>query len=190
MFNAKKLHGFVKDYRQYQDLRHALKAPADRVRADAKHAITLMRQDGYQEARLLLAGAERVLKSVRRLFSRQPQLASEGFFREALEEYVEAKAYLSFLTGKSMAIPSSIPLDTDEALGGVCDFTGELVRKAMSIADLEHRKEIKLYIQVTQKIMDELSHVSFSGKLREKYDDLERNLVRLERIAYELKIRK
>lgn len=189
MFDVKTLNRFVADYRQYQDLRHALKAPSDRVRADAKHAIALMRHDKFHEAGLLLAGTERTLRSVQRLLKRQPQLASEGFFREALEEYVEAKAFFSFLTGKPLTIPSFIPLDTDEALGGICDFTGELVRKAMSIAGTEHLNEVASYVEITQKIIQELSNISFNGKLREKYDDLERNLVRLERIVYELRMR-
>jgi len=188
MFDLKTLRRFVSDYRQYQDLRHRLKASADRVRSLAKHAITLMRQDKYHDAEQLLAEAERVLKSVHTLMKRQPLLATEGFFREALEEYAEAKAYHSFLTGERLTIPLFIPLDTDEALGGVCDFTGELVRKAMSIADEEHLKEIESYVRMTQRVVDELSHVSFSGKLREKYDDLERNLVKLERIVYEVRM--
>jgi len=190
MFDTKTLRRLVKDYRQYQDLRHRLKAPSDQTRSLAKQAITLMRQDKFQDGKRLLADAERTLRSVQALLTRQPLLATEGFFREALEEYVEAKAYLSFLTGGRLTIPSFIPLDTDEALGGVCDFTGELVRKAMSIADTTHLKEIESYVRITQSIMDELSHVSFSGKLREKYDDLERNLVKLERIAYEIKLKR
>jgi len=189
MLDVVTLKRLIKDYRQYQELRHQLKIPADSVRSLAKRSIVVMRQDGFEEGKRMLKDAEQLLKSVQTVLHRQPLLATEGFFKEALEEYVEAVAYYSFLTGVRMKIPSFVPLDTDEVLGGVCDFTGELVRKAMSIADARHKKEIASYIHITQTIHGELSHISFSGKLREKYDNLERNLVRLERIAYEIKLK-
>lgn len=183
------LSSLITSYRSKEERKHQLKSLSDSIRSGSKHAITLLCQDSFVEAQKKLNVVEKTIQEARKLISKDPSLADEGFYRDALEEYAECKAFESFLNHKPLSIPQSIEIGVEELIGGICDATGELVRKTLQMADTKHIKEIQRFIKITQQVTDELSKVSFTGKLREKYDDLERNLSKLERVAYELRMK-
>lgn len=190
MLNQSVIRKFITSYQKQSELKHKLKTVADKVRMLSKHGISLMRNEKFQEGTDKLKEAERELKNAQSLINKEPSLREEGFFRDSVEEYVEAKAYESFLKHIPLKFPTFISIGSEEAIGGIIDFTGELVRKTLNIADSNNLKTIQSYINITESIMTEFSRTSFSGKLREKYDDLERNLSKLERMAYELRVKK
>ena len=114
----------------------------------------------------------------------------EGAFGAALEEYIEAELFYLYIKGKDINILEQVSLDYFDAyISGLCDFTGELARRCVrkgaqrDIAEVEHMRDI------VEKIYQQLSKFSLTGKLRSKYDELKRNLYRMEEIVYDLKIR-
>lgn len=190
MLNQSTIRQFVGSYQKHSELKHKLKTIADSIRMNAKQAIVLMRQEDFEGGVKKLKVAEQELKKARSFVSHESSLSEEGFYLDSLEEYVEAKAYHAFLTKSRLILPKFIKVGAEQAIGGLCDFTGELVRKTLAMADTNHIKEIQSFITITETIHTELSRTSFTGKLREKYDDLERNLSKLERVAYELRMKK
>ena len=180
------LKAFEKNQKHIPDLQHIF----GQVRRGAKHSISLTRRDNIKDATVQLKECEQLIKKGIAKAGKDVDLATQGFYREAIEEYVEGKLYWAFVAKKEAVIPAYIKLTFWDMLGGWSDFTGELVRRAISLAHEADIQEIEQLKAVSEKVVEMFSQVSFSGKLRNKYDATERNLKRLEEILYELKLRK
>lgn len=189
MYRQQSLTKTVRDYKRWQQYVQKMREPSDMARSRSKKAISLLRRDHIKEANKALIEAERALKKMSGYIEAQPRLSELGFYKDALEEYVEARTYESFVHGKKYALPDFVAIAMEEVIGGICDMTGELVRRAVTIAAPESIKEIRRYRDYTQSVIDQFSQVSFTGKLRNKYDSLERNVRRLEQILYDIKMR-
>ena len=72
---------------------------------------------------------------------------------------------------------------------GICDLTGELVRRAVNQVVQGNTGEAEKIKQAINEIMAELVEFDMTGYLRTKYDQAKRNLKKIEHIIYELKIR-
>ena len=55
---------------------------------------------------------------------------------------------------------------------------------------MENLKQLSFYKKAIEKIVDELTKIGFMGKLRQKYDEVERNLKKIENILYDIKLKK
>jgi len=188
--NINSIKQSIKQYEAYQKKMSGLHHSFGLVRKNSKHVIALLRRDHIKEANSKIKEVESLIKKCLQDAGSIVTLGSEGFYREAIEEYVEAKIYQAFVTNKALAFPKYLKLSHWDMLGGWSDFTGELVRRAISLAHEKDISEIRQLKEVTEKVVELFSQVSFSGKLRNKYDATERNLKRLEEILYELQLRK
>ena len=108
----------------------------------------------------------------------------------AFQEYVEALCYYEFVkTGK---IPShkELKVDVDHYLLGLCDLTGELVRKAVNGIIKKKYKEALKIKELVEEIYGEFLKLDFrNNELRVKADSIKYNLKKLEDIAYDLKVK-
>lgn len=179
----------VKKYQAGQDLIYRLQKLSNQIRAGSKKAIALLRRDNIKESQKAIEKAERDFKLINKLVKNDSDLL-RGFYREAVEEYIEALTFYNFLTKSNRSIPDFVKADPEEIIGGICDFTGELVRKAITIAHSKHSQEILLYKKAVEDIVEELTKIALMGKLRHKYDETERNLKRIEGVLYEIKLTK
>lgn len=167
-----------------------MKGPSDSVRIASKQAIALLRREGVSASGLCIRDAEKTLITLAAIFKKNKDLSAQGFYKDAVEEYVEAKVYYNFLSGIGQKFPTRIEIGAEEMVGGICDFTGELVRRAITIANADTFKEVARYQKVVEEIAGELSKIGFEGKLRSKYDDVERNLQKIETILYDIRLKK
>lgn len=180
----------INNYEVYQKKLSNLHQIFGQVRKSSKHIIANLRRDHIKDAGTLVKDVEQMIKSGISEAGTTITLPAEGFYREAIEEYVEAKIYFAFVTKEKLSFPKFVSLSFWDLLGGWSDFTGELVRRAISLAHEKDISEIRKLKDVTEKVVEQMTQVSFSGKLRNKYDATERNLKRLEEILYELQLRK
>ncbi len=179
------IRAFEKNQKHIPDLQHIF----GQVRRGAKHSISLTRRGNVKDASAQLKECEQLIKRGIAKAGKDVDIASQGFYREAIEEYVEGKLYWSFVADKEIEFPNYIKLTFWDMLGGWSDFTGELIRRAISLAHEADIREIEKLKTITEKVVEIFSQASFSGKLRNKYDATERNLKRLEEILYELKLK-
>ncbi len=164
----------------------AARRRAHTARTAAKRAVALVRHADAERAGELIATAERELGALARLARTNARVLSESFYREAVEEYVEAKALAALVAHARFALPAEIVVDPEEMLGGLADATGELVRRAVTIAhESGALAELERYRSAAAALSHELAAVSEAGKLRQKHDEVERNLHRLEQLIYE-----
>ena len=97
---------------------------------------------------------------------------------------------MDFLAKDKRKISKFTKAGPEEIISGVCDFTGEVVRKAISVADAKNLKKLNLWKKEIESVAEELTKIGFKGKLRQKYDEVERNLKKMESIIYDIKLRK
>src|SRR3989344_2084310 len=155
---------------------------ANAARTEAKRAIGKIRAEDFDAAGTLLSTTEKNLQGLSALTKKHPDIAHTGYYHEAVEEYAEAIIFQAFLEEKKPKF-FSIAIGPEELLAAAADATGELVRHATAIA---HEKGgeviIKQYHTSTTELLHELTAVAHTGKLRQKYDEAERNAKRFEQM--------
>lgn len=190
MLNKKLFQKLLSDYQSYDRLRDEAQKICRVVLRHSKQAIFALHRDEIKKAKEILDGAEQLFLNLEKLQEKHKKLSFEGFFYEAAEEFVEAKMFHEFLTSDEVNFKSKIKLLHDQYLGGICDLTGEILRKAVAAATNSEFKKISLYQKTISEILGELIKFDLVGKLRPKYDEAKRNLKKMEEIMYDVRMRK
>jgi predicted translin family RNA/ssDNA-binding protein len=116
-------------------------------------------------------------------------LSHSGFYREALEEYVEARLYEGFLSSKKILKNDDGWGDMETYIGGLSDATGEVVRWAVARATDRDVKAVKDALAFVNDAVEFFLSLDLTGYLRTKSDQAKKNLRSLEQILYELSLR-
>lgn len=118
------------------------------------------------------------------------RLKSHGSYAIAMQEYVEAASYLEFVKNKKIPTRRQLGVEAEEYISGLCDLSGELVRKAVDLSirgDLKGVGAIKNFAEDFYGMLLELNPY---GELRKKADQARWNLNKLEDLVYEGTLRR
>ena len=108
----------------------------------------------------------------------------------ALQEYVEALCYYHFIKNKKMPARALLKVDTESYLMGLCDLTGELVRKAVNDVINKNFNQAMEIKSLVEEIYGEFLEFNLrNSELRKKSDQIKWNLKKLEDVVFELKIK-
>ena len=179
----------IKKYQESQNLMYEIQKLSNEARANSKKAISLLRRNNIKESKKTIKGIENLFRLINKVVKKNRDLIEQNFYKEAVEEYIEAISLYSFLTKYKKAIPDFIKTEPEEIISGICDFTGELVRRAITIAGVESFGELISYKKAIENIAEQLAKIGFKGKIRQKYDEVERNLRKVENIIYDIKLK-
>ena len=189
MINKKFIQKLKKDYDKKTGERRQIISLSNVILNDSKRVIFSLHRSDIKKAVELLNNAEKALGSLGKKFG-YARLNEEGAYKAGAEEYVEAKMFYRVMTGEKVDKISKIELSIDSLLGGICDLTGELVRKAVNQASEGNFDEVKKIKKAINEIMAELVEFDITGYLRTKFDQAKTNLRKIEQIDYEIKLRK
>ncbi len=108
----------------------------------------------------------------------------------ALQEYAEALCYYHFVKSKKIPTASSLKVDNENYLMGLCDLTGELGRKAVNEVIRKNFKQAEQIRELVDEIYGEFLKLNLrNSELRKKSDQIKWNLKKLEDIVFELKLK-
>ena len=108
----------------------------------------------------------------------------------ALQEYVEALCYYHFIKNKKIPTASYLRVDNESYLMGLCDLTGELVRKAVNEVIKKNFKQAMDIKNLVEEIYGEFLEFNLrNSELRRKSDQIKWNLKKLEDVIFELKMK-
>ena len=190
MLDKKFFTKLKKDYDSYDINRRIIIKHSNDIIKLAKQAIFAVHRDNMAEAEKNFKDSEELIKYLNTKIKKEKGLEYEGAYLAAMEEYCEAKLLYHFLkTGKIGAL-AGVKLDENTYLGGLCDFTGELVRRAVFLATRRRYKEVEACEQAIEAVIHELIQFNLIGPLRPKYDQAKNNLRKIEEIMYDLEIKK
>lgn len=189
MLNQKLFKNLLASYKNYGELREEVISNSREILRSSKLAIFALHRDELKKAKKILDQAENLFFDLEKLFKKEKKLQYEGPFKDAAEEFVEARMFYEFLSSGNVNFTSKAKLSFDDYLGGICDLTGEILRKAVQYATDGKKDKVGGCKQAIQEVIGELIRFDLVGKLRPKYDEAKRNLRKIEEIAYDLKIR-
>ncbi len=190
MIDKKFFSKLLKEYSSYDIGRRIIIKHSNDVLKFAKQAIFATHREDIKQAESDLNEAEKILKYLQTKIKKEEALQYEGAYLAGMEEYVEAKLFLHFIkTGKITSINGQV-IDVESYLGGLCDFTGELVRRAVFLATRHRYKEVATCEQAIEEVVGELIKFNLLGKLRPKFDQSKNNLRKIEEIMYDLELKR
>jgi len=155
----------------------------------SKKIIFALHRGKLEEAEGFVPEIEKLKKKMQSTVKGNLNLRHHNSYATAMQEYVEALGYLTFVRSKKIPTKKQLGVESEEYISGLCDLSGELVRKAVDLAinnDMKTVKEIKNFAEEFYSLLLELNPY---GELRKKADQARWNLNKLEDLVYENKIR-
>jgi len=189
MINKKFIANLKKDYAESNSVRRQVISLANVVLHDSKRIIFSLHRDDVKKAEESFVEIEKILEKLDKKFGSK-RVYEEGSYKASVEEYVEAKMFYNVLTGKKIDKIKNFKFSYETYLGGICDTTGELVRRAVNEAAKGNIEEVEKIKDLISDIMAELVEFDMTGYLRTKYDQARGNLRKIEQVNYEVKTRR
>lgn len=188
MINKKFIQKLKKEFDDSNSERRQIISLANVVLHDSKRVIFALHRGEMEKAGVELEKIEEILKKLEKKFTYH-RLSAEGSYKAGVEEYVEAKMFYLINVGKKIDQIKGITISYDSYLGGICDTTGELVRRATNQAARGNFAEVERIRGLIDDIMAELVEFDMTSYLRTKYDQAKTNLRKIEQIGYETAMR-
>ena len=183
------IRSLKKDALSYAEKRrHVIKDAGDALH-HAKRAIFAMHKGDMKEAEKKISSSGALLRALLRKYKSAQRIASEGAFRAGLEEYVEAVLFHQFLTTGKIGKVTTLPVDGESYIAGLCDVPGELYRYAIQAATAKDLATVKKCATMAQEITGELIEFNLTKYLRNKFDQAKNAVQKIEKIIYDLSLR-
>ncbi len=182
MLNKKEFESIAQDLKKFEAEREKAIDLSRRAIHLSKRIIYCLHRNEKEEAGSLL-------KEIKRMIDHLPVNSYDTTITlTAIQEYVEAATYFAFETGKTIPTRKELQVRTEEYLLGLCDLSGELVRKAVNAVIHQDYDEVQRITQFTEELYAEFLKFNLrNGELRKKYDSIRWNLAKVEDILLALK---
>ena len=182
-----------KEFGQIRHEMHNLDLKREAIIQTSREIITISKQVIYAAQRNDLKEASDAVKNIKEKVSKLRKInaaTDTNISSVAFQEYVEAIAFYEFVKNGKIPPKSSLGVSAEDYLSGICDLTGELVRKA--IYDVIHKKfdEAEKIKELVHDIYGEFLKLHLrNGELRKKSDSIKWNLKKLEEVMYDVSMK-
>ncbi len=189
MLDKKYFESLRKKTEEFDGKREEVIKLARIILKNSKKAIFALHRNDNKDARKLLDEAKKIIKQMESLIDNSHDLMM-GLHSEALEEYVEAECFYSFLQAKKIPTNENLEVSIEIYLQGLCDLTGELTRKAVNDVIKGNNKSVLEIKEFISELYEELLQFDFrNSPLRRKYDAVKYALEKLEDLSLKLKLK-
>lgn len=188
MLNKKFITNLKEAYLKKNNERRQIISRSNLILNNSKKAIFAIHRNDLELAKERINENEDIIIKIKKDFS-EHRAIEEGAFMAGLEEYVEAKLFFNFITTNKINKIKEVEIPLESYLGGLCDFTGELIRLATNKAIEKEFSEIKKIKNIINEILNELIDFDITGYLRTKYDQAKNNLKKIEQMDYEINLK-
>ena len=112
-------------------------------------------------------------------------------YKVAMQEYVEAIVFYDFVKNNKVPTQRELYVSAPDYLSGLCDLTGELMRKATYFAINGKVSEASRMKELVDKIYEQFLLLDIrDNDLRKKFDSVKYNLQKLEDLILHMERRK
>ena len=181
------------EFKKLRDEMHGLDLKREEIIQTSRHIINLSKQVIYAVQRNEMKDADSAVKEIKNLVKKLRKMnmnADTNINSVAFQEYVEAISFYEFVKNKKIPARAALGVTAEDYLSGLCDLTGELVRKA--IYDVIHKKfdEAARIKELVHDIYGEFLKLHLrNGELRKKSDAIKWNLKKLEEVMYDISMK-
>lgn len=191
MITTKDFDEMRKEIEMYDSERELLIKKSRDVIKLSKRVIYSVHRDELKEAKSAAAEMQKAVSELDKYIANHAKLYYEGSYKESMQEYVEALLYFNFIEKKKILTRKELGVDTNYYLLGLCDLTGELVRRAINSATKSDNKTALVIKEVVDLIYGELIKFDFrNSDVRRKYDAVKYDLQKLENLCFEIRGKK
>lgn len=181
------------EFQKIRDEIHMLDAKREDVIQTSREIISLSKQVIYAAQRNDIKTAASSIKKLNDKLKKLRKInvpIDANISSVAFQEYVEAIAFYEFVKNRKIPTRSCLGVTAEDYLSGLCDLTGELVRKA--VYDVIHKKfdEAERIKEVVHDIYGEFLKLHLrNSELRKKSDSIKWNLKKLEEVMYDISMK-
>ena len=184
MVNTKEFDDIRKELKQFEAEREKQILISRDIIALSKRIIYSIHRDDLNEAENIV---REIKKKIKALSKKDLEM---GLDRVALQEYVEAMTFLEFMKKGKLVGRKELGVGTDAYLLGLCDLTGELMRKAVRTVIMKEYDKTEKIRQLVEEIYGEFLKIDLrNGELRKKSDSIKWNLQKIEDLIYDIEIK-
>ena len=182
-----------KEFSNIRNEMHKIDLKREEVIQTSREIINLSKQIIYATQRNDLKEAAFIIRNIKERVKKLKKLnmpTDTNINSVAFQEYVEAIAFFEFVKNKKIPTRASLGVKSEDYLSGLCDLTGELVRKA--VYDVIHKKfdEAGRIKESVHDIYGEFLKLHLrNGELRKKSDSIKWNLKKLEEVMYDISMK-
>jgi translin len=157
----------------------------------SKQLIYSLHREDLSAAKSLVSEIKTSFEELKKIAEKSPELRYSGSYKISAQEYVEAMCYYGFVTENRIPTHKELKIEPSFYLLGLCDLTGELVRKAINDA-IKGRWDSSLKIkEVVEELYGELLKFDFrESEIRKKFDSIKYDLKKLEDVVLSIKLKK
>jgi predicted translin family RNA/ssDNA-binding protein len=190
MLNKTDFKNMQKELAAYDSQRELLIKKSRDVLKLSKQVIYAVHRGELGQAASLIKSIEKELSALNKITTHSTFLLSEGSYKIAVQEYVEAILYFHVVKNKKLPTHTQLNVKSNHYLLGLCDLTGEIVRKAVYLAGKDHFKDVIKFKDLVDQIYGELLKFDFrEQELRRKFDSIKYDLKKLEDLVLDLKLK-
>ena len=185
MIDEKEFGRMQKELESFDEARERQITTSREVIKLSKLAIYAVHRNDLVDAKKHLLAMEKKLPALSR------QSLDEGIGNVAFQEYVEAVCYFAFVSGKPLPSAKTLKVPTDQYLMGLCDLSGELVRRAIQDVITDNAQgaiKVRNFVEQLYGLFLRLN--LRNGELRKKSDSIQWNLKKLDEIVFNVKVKK
>ncbi|MFH1722877.1 MAG: hypothetical protein ABH950_09775 [Candidatus Altiarchaeota archaeon] len=159
------------------------------VLKNSKQCIYALNRGEATKAEKNLSQMKKIKKEIDGLIADEPRLRYVGSYKVCCQEYVEAAAYMDFVAGKNTPGFAELGVEVEEYLLGLCDLSGELVRKAVADSIKSDAESVNKVLTYIEGLYGQLLELNPQGELRKKIDMVRWNLNKVEDLILDGKSR-
>lgn len=173
-----------KHLKNFEEKREEVIAKSRDIIKTSKQIIYALHRDDQKAATKAVATIKKQIKALPK------HRYDTGMRSVALQEYVEALTFYYFIKKKQLPTHQTLQVDVEEYLLGLCDLTGEVVRKAVNAVIKKKYKEALECKQLCEEVYGQFLQFDLrNSELRKKSDSIKWNLKKLEDIAYDIQLK-
>jgi len=185
MLNKQEFLNIEKDLNKYEEQReHVIRLSRDIIQLSKQIIYALHRSDKASATHIVTAIKQQIRKLPKETYDAGIQMV-------AVQEYVEALCFFEFEVNQRIPTRAELKVGTESYLMGLCDLTGELMRKAVKdVIDKKYADAAKIKDLVEEIYGAFLKFDLRNGELRKKSDSIKWNLQKLEDLMCDLAIKR
>ncbi|MBI4448778.1 hypothetical protein HY641_02000 [Candidatus Woesearchaeota archaeon] len=181
MIDEKEFIAIRKDLEDFEEKREDLIRKSRDIITQSKEIIYALQRGDHAKATSLLPAITKAVHSL------PDKSYDTGMADVAVQEYVEAAMFYEVVVEKHLPTRKDLGVDTNVYLMGLCDLTGEVLRRAIKAViekDYSLFKELKALVDEIwgQVLLLELRN----SELRKKSDQVKYAVKRFEEVEYDL----
>ncbi|MFH1399134.1 MAG: hypothetical protein ABIG95_03405 [Candidatus Woesearchaeota archaeon] len=190
MIDNKQFDALLKEFNEFEMLREQLIRKSRDILKSSKQLIYALHREDNTSAKTHLATIKQDYSQLQKIALGNILLVSEGSYKIAAQEYVEAVCYYGYVVDRKIHSAAQLKVTPSHYLLGLFDLTGELVRKAINDAikgDPSSAVEIRGFVE---QIYGQMIKFDFrESELRRNFDRVKHDIKRLDDLVLSLKLK-